>query len=68
MPTAILSLEPSLVMLDTPHLGRLKLWLCHHRDVGKSARIRRVIDWVREMFDPKTKPWYREEFVHRDRW
>lgn len=64
MPTAILPLEPSLVMLDTPYLGRLKLWLCYHRDVARSARIRRVIDWVREVFDPKTMPWYREEFVH----
>jgi DNA-binding transcriptional LysR family regulator len=64
MPTAILSLEPSLVMLDTPHLGRLKLWLCYHRDIGKAARIRRVIDWIREVFDATTKPWYRAEFVH----
>jgi DNA-binding transcriptional LysR family regulator len=64
MPTAILALEPTLVMLDTPQLGRLRLWLTYHRDIGKAARIRRVIDWMREVFDPKAKPWYREEFVH----
>jgi DNA-binding transcriptional LysR family regulator len=64
MPTAILEIEPALVMLETPQMGSLKLWLCYHRDVGRSARIRRVIDWVREVFDPKAKPWYREEFVH----
>jgi DNA-binding transcriptional LysR family regulator len=64
MPTAVLALEPSLVMLDTPYMGAVKLWLCYHRDIGKSARIRRVIDWLREVFDPRSKPWFREEYVH----
>ncbi len=64
MPTAILPLEPSLVMLDTPYMGCVKLWLCYHRDIGKAARIRRVIDWVRDVFDARTRPWFREEFVH----
>jgi DNA-binding transcriptional LysR family regulator len=63
-PTAVLSIDPDLVMLDTPYLGAVKLWLCLHRDVAKSARIRRVIDWLDDVFDPKAKPWYREEFVH----
>jgi DNA-binding transcriptional LysR family regulator len=64
MPTAILALEPSLVMLDTPPLASIKLWLVHHRDVAKSARIRCVVDWLKEVFDPRNKPWYRAEFVH----
>jgi len=64
MPTAILSLDPSLVMLELPPGPTVKLWLAHHRDIERSARIRCVIDWIREQFDPRTKPWYREEFVH----
>jgi DNA-binding transcriptional LysR family regulator len=66
LPTAVLSVEPGLVMLNAPVMGSLKLWLCYHRDVARSARIRRVIDWMREVFDPRTNPWYREEFVHPD--
>jgi DNA-binding transcriptional LysR family regulator len=64
MPTAILSLEPSLVMLELPPGPVVKLWLAHHRESAGSARISRVINWLREQFDPRVKPWYREEFIH----
>ncbi len=64
MPTAILAIEPSLVMLDIPDMGSLQMWMCVHRDIARSARIRLVADWIREAFDPKTKPWHREELIH----
>ncbi len=64
MPTAILALEPSLVMIETPRANTIRLWMVHHRDIGRSARVRRVIDWVKDVFDAKTKPWFRAEFVH----
>jgi DNA-binding transcriptional LysR family regulator len=64
MPTAILALEPTLVMLEAPPLASVKLWLVYPRDVAKSARVRCVIDWLNDVFDYKTKPWYREEFIH----
>jgi DNA-binding transcriptional LysR family regulator len=64
MPTAILSLEPDLIMLDLPPLPTLKLWLAHQREGARSARIRCVVDWLQDLFDPRIKPWYREEFVH----
>ncbi len=62
LPTAILSVEPSLVMLDLP-VETQRLWLVRRRD-GRSARIRCVIDWLREVFDAHHQPWYRAEFVH----
>jgi DNA-binding transcriptional LysR family regulator len=64
MPTAILALEPSLVMIETPIPNTIRLWMVHHRDIGRSARVRRVIDWLKDVFDSKTKPWFRAEFVH----
>jgi DNA-binding transcriptional LysR family regulator len=64
MPTAILSVDPALVMIDRFDYPTIRLWLVHHRDAGRSARVRRVIDWLRDVFDPRTKPWYREEFIH----
>jgi DNA-binding transcriptional LysR family regulator len=64
LPTAILAVEPDLVMLDIPPLPAAKLWLVHHRDVGQSARIRTVVDWLKSIFDPARAPWYRREFVH----
>ncbi len=64
MPTAILALDPSLVMLEAPPLASIKLWLSYHRDVAKSARVRCVIDWLKDVFEARTKPWYRAEFIH----
>ncbi len=64
MPTAALAVDPSLVMIETPDYPSLRLWLVHHRETGRSARVRRVIDWLKEAFDPRSKPWFRAEFMH----
>jgi DNA-binding transcriptional LysR family regulator len=64
MPTAILVHEPSLVMLDSPIQERVTLWLVHHRDVARAARIKRVVAWLKDVFDQRSKPWFRAEFVH----
>ncbi|HTK36555.1 MAG TPA: LysR family transcriptional regulator [Caulobacteraceae bacterium] len=64
LPTAVSSFAPDLVMLDLPPLARLELRMCVHRDLAGAARIRRVTNWLKEVFDPKTKPWFRAEFVH----
>ena len=63
LPTAVLSIAPELVMLDLP-VTRHQLWMVRHRDVGRSARIRKVEGWLRQVFDPRTQPWYRAEFIH----
>jgi DNA-binding transcriptional LysR family regulator len=64
LPTAILSVEPDLVMLDLPPLSPARLWLAHHREAVRPARVRLVKEWLKSIFDPRTRPWYRSEFVH----
>ena len=65
LPTAILAVEPDLVMLDgIPPLAAAKLWMVHHREAARSARVRAVADWLRSIFDGRTRPWYRAEFIH----
>lgn len=65
LPTAILSVEPDLVMLDNiPPLAPAKLWMVYHQEASRSARVRAVADWLRAIFDGRTRPWYRAEFVH----
>jgi DNA-binding transcriptional LysR family regulator len=64
MPTAAALYDPTLVRLETPWPDPVKLWLVHHRDVSRSARIRCVVDWLKDVFDPRDQPWYRAEFVH----
>lgn len=64
LPTVASVFAPELVMLDLPPMARLELRLCIHRDLAGAARIQRVTQWLREVFDAKTKPWFRAEFVH----
>ena len=40
------------------------VWLTYHPDVAKIARVRRVIDWVKDSFDAQKYPWFGEHFVH----
>jgi molybdate transport repressor ModE-like protein len=42
----------------------LDVWLAYHPDVTKIARVRRVIDWIKESFDSKKFPWFGDEFIH----
>lgn len=43
---------------------KFDIWLTYHPDAARIARVRRVIDWVKESFDEKKFPWFGEEFIH----
>lgn len=66
MPTGALATVPNVVMLDFKPLGPVRLWLTHKVDATRSARVRVVKDWLKSIFDRRTRPWFREEFVHPD--
>jgi DNA-binding transcriptional LysR family regulator len=63
-PTAIASVAPGLVMLDVLKVGPAKLWLVDHRGSVRPMRVRLVKAWLKSIFDPRTRPWYRSEFIH----
>jgi len=44
----------------------MDIWLTYHPDVKKTWRKVLVIDWLKSIFDPKTYPWFRDEFIHPD--
>ncbi|HEY9234117.1 MAG TPA: LysR family transcriptional regulator [Phenylobacterium sp.] len=64
IPTAIVSVEPDLVMLDIPPLAISTVWLCHHREAAKTGRVAKVARWLTEVFDARERPWFRPEFIH----
>lgn len=64
LPSYALAIEPDLVMLDSQPMVSMPIWMSHRRDVSHSARIRRVQEWLRSVFDARKKPWFRKEFVH----
>lgn len=64
LPTAASAQSPDLQILQDRPLSSPKLWLYYHRDLASSARVKLVVGWLEELFDPKTNPWFRPEFVH----
>ena len=40
------------------------IWLSYHPGSGRIPRVRRMIDWLVEAFNPAKFPWFKDEFVH----
>jgi hypothetical protein len=43
------------------------IWLAYHPDAKRISRIRRTIECLVHCYDPRRFPWFRNEFVHPDR-
>jgi DNA-binding transcriptional LysR family regulator len=63
-PTYIHVMGPKMVPLDIDAIFPFDIWLTYHPDAARVPRVRRMIDWIIENFDPKTFPWFRDEFIH----
>jgi len=63
-PTYIHVMGPNMVPLDIDAIFPFDIWLTYHPDAARVPRVRRLIDWIIENFDPKTFPWFRDEFIH----
>src|SRR3989475_797378 len=48
------------VKLDRP----FDIWLSYHPGTGRIPRVRHMIDWLVEAFNPAKFPWFKDEFVH----
>ncbi|HEY2706542.1 MAG TPA: LysR family transcriptional regulator [Caulobacteraceae bacterium] len=64
VPTYALEFEPDLVMLDLEPMAHPLLYLRYRPSAERQGRIRRVKDWLINLFDPVERPWFREEFIH----
>jgi DNA-binding transcriptional LysR family regulator len=63
-PTYILSTAPELVMIGEERSVPIRLWMIVHQQARNAARVTRVADWLKQIFDTRTNPWFRDEFVH----
>jgi DNA-binding transcriptional LysR family regulator len=64
-PTYVHAMGPKMVPLDIDAtIFPFDIWLTYHPDAARVPRVRRMIDWIVENFDPKTFPWFRDEFIH----
>jgi DNA-binding transcriptional LysR family regulator len=67
LPTYVQSVETNLVPLHLGMSAALDIWLTYRSDAKRIARIGRTIEWIMQAFDPRRFPWFRDEFIHPDR-
>jgi len=64
LPTSSIALGAPLVAVDLGVHHHADLWLTYHKEFKNSDRHKIVIDWLKKIFDPKTYPCFRDEFIH----
>jgi len=64
LPTYYFAIGTQVIPLDVGPRAHFDIWLSYHPDAGKLARVRRMIDWTIEVFNPQNNPWFRDDFVH----
>jgi DNA-binding transcriptional LysR family regulator len=64
LPTYYFGIGTQVIPLDIGHVIPFDIWLSYHPDAGKLARVRRMIDWTIEVFNPQNNPWFRDDFIH----
>jgi DNA-binding transcriptional LysR family regulator len=64
LPTSSIALGAALVAVDMGVSHHADLWLTYHKEFRNSDRHKIVIDWLKQIFDPKTYACFRDEFIH----
>ena len=65
LPTYVHGFDGMVVPVDVENIRFVRdIWLAYHPDVAKIARVRILIDWLKEIFSPKKYPWFADEFIH----
>lgn len=63
LPTYSCDCVEGVVPLDLGLRTHSEVWLTYHPSIQNVARVRAVIDWIRDQFDQTRWPWFRDEFV-----
>jgi DNA-binding transcriptional LysR family regulator len=63
-PTYAQALGGKMIPLDIDTRWSLDIWLSYHPGSGRIPRVRRMIDWLIEAFNPAKYPWFGDEFLH----
>jgi DNA-binding transcriptional LysR family regulator len=63
-PTYACAIGANLVPLEIELRQPLDIWLSYHPSSGRIPRVRHMIDWLIEAFNPAKFPWFKDEFVH----
>ncbi|MDH3476332.1 MAG: substrate-binding domain-containing protein, partial [Rhodospirillales bacterium] len=62
LPTYSCEFLDGVVPLDLGLRTYSELHLVFHPEIQNTARVRTVIEWIKDLFDHETWPWFRDEF------
>ena len=63
-PTYACALGGKIIPLEVELQRPFDIWLSYHPGSGRIPRVRRMIDWLIEAFNPAKFPWFKDEFIH----
>jgi DNA-binding transcriptional LysR family regulator len=63
-PTYACALGGKMIPLEVELRRPFDIWLSYHPDSGRIPRVRHMIDWLVEAFNPAKFPWFKDEFIH----
>ncbi len=63
-PTYACALGGKMIPLEIELRRPYDIWLSYHPGSGRIPRVRHMIDWLVEAFNPAKFPWFKDEFVH----
>ena len=64
LPTYVHAIAARIVPVDVGLTFSFDIWLTYHPDAVRIPRVRRMVDWLIDAFDPRRFPWFRDEFIH----
>jgi DNA-binding transcriptional LysR family regulator len=64
LPTYACALGGKIIPLEVELRWAYDIWLSYHPGSGRIPRVRQMIDWLVEAFNPVKFPWFKDEFIH----
>jgi DNA-binding transcriptional LysR family regulator len=64
LPTYACALGGKIIPLEVELRWAYDIWLSYHPGSGRIPRVRHMIDWLVEAFNPAKFPWFKDEFIH----
>jgi DNA-binding transcriptional LysR family regulator len=63
-PTYACALGGKIIPLEIELRRPFDIWLSYHPSSGRIPRVRHMVDWLVEAFNPLRFPWFKDEFIH----
>jgi DNA-binding transcriptional LysR family regulator len=63
-PTYACALDGKIIPLEVELRQPYDIWLSYHPGSSRIPRVRYMIDWLIEAFNPARFPWFKDEFIH----